>query len=380
MIILTLAIFLSCFSVSTVFAQEVGDSTSEKKQLYVVTKTDGGEFFGYILSDDGREILLETKNIGKIYISKSDIKEIKAISETEANTNQPKYNDFREQGPFTTRYYLTTNALPIKKGENYAMIHLYGPEVHFAVSNQLSLGVMASWIASPIGLATKYSFKSPNKYHFAVGSIVASSGFLLNSKGFGGLHWGTVTYGNRKSNFSLSAGYGYLNLNNQKRYIGNHFELAASDYAAHYNSYDVYYKTLEKLGVTNNDLYKRYAGSAAAFGIGALTPVGQKSSFIFDGMIFINKKSSTSISRTFTVPNVSYYTRDGNYVTSDVVVNEFEIVQKGLGFTALIMPGMRFHKAFNRSFQVVLAGVVTTAPDGDINTFPVPMISWLRQF
>ena len=54
--------------------QEASDTT--KKQLFLIRKTDGNELYGFIISDDGREILLETKTIGKVYINKSDIKEI----------------------------------------------------------------------------------------------------------------------------------------------------------------------------------------------------------------------------------------------------------------------------------------------------------------
>ena len=65
------------------------------------------------------------------------------------------------------------------------MLHLYGPEVHFAVTGNLNLGVMATWIASPLALAAKYSFDSESNTHFALGTIMGSSGFLANSKIFG---------------------------------------------------------------------------------------------------------------------------------------------------------------------------------------------------
>ena len=52
------------------------DSTSKEKVYYLIKKADGNELYGYIISDDGREILLETKTIGKVYINKSEIKEI----------------------------------------------------------------------------------------------------------------------------------------------------------------------------------------------------------------------------------------------------------------------------------------------------------------
>jgi hypothetical protein len=46
---------------------------------YLVVKYDGNEYVGLILSDDGREVLIETKSLGKIYIPKSDIKSMRPI-------------------------------------------------------------------------------------------------------------------------------------------------------------------------------------------------------------------------------------------------------------------------------------------------------------
>ena len=71
-ILLTGIIFLG-FSFN---AQENQEYVKEEKSLYLIKKTDGNELYGFIMSDDGREILLETKTIGKVYINKADIKEI----------------------------------------------------------------------------------------------------------------------------------------------------------------------------------------------------------------------------------------------------------------------------------------------------------------
>ena len=130
----------------SIISQEI-DSTDSKK-LVLITKNNGGEFIGEIISDDGREILLMTTTIGKIYINKSDISGITLVDEKSTNKVG---GEFRAEGPFTTRYFFTNNSLPLKKNEHYAMIQLYGPEVHISVSDKLSLGIMASWIASPIG-------------------------------------------------------------------------------------------------------------------------------------------------------------------------------------------------------------------------------------
>ena len=277
------------------FAQELEtDSTSKEKVYYLIKKSDGNELYGYIISDDGREILLETKTIGKVYINKSDIKEIININHTVIEN----YGEFRETGPFTTRYYFTNNALPIKKGEDYAMINLYGPEVHFSLSDNFSLGVMATWIASPIALASKYCFNTKGKTHVAIGTILGSSGYIDQGDAMGGLHWLTISRGDRMSNISISAGYGYI--------YNNNFQ------------------------------------DAFFIGIGGITPVGKKASFIFDSMTILNPSTYNA--------------------------------------TLIFMPSMRFNQSYEKAFQIALAGVVNIESDGDVTSFPVPMVSWLRKF
>ena len=198
-------------AVSLAFLLIIKTSTAQNNPVdtntYVVTKTSGAEYIGKILNDDGREILLETKSLGKIFINKSEIKSITLIS----SRKEVVFGEYSALGPFTTRYQFTTNGFPIKRGENYALVNLYGPEVHFSLSDRFSLGVMTTWIASPFVLAAKYALlNKSDKWHFSLGTMMGTSGYLANFKGFGGLHWGVVTYGNRLNNISFSAGYGYL--------------------------------------------------------------------------------------------------------------------------------------------------------------------------
>ena len=46
------------------------ESNKDSNKLFLIKKTDGGEFIGEIISDDGREVLILTKTIGKVYIRK----------------------------------------------------------------------------------------------------------------------------------------------------------------------------------------------------------------------------------------------------------------------------------------------------------------------
>ena len=68
-------------------------------------------YIGEIISDDGREILVITNQVGKLYLNKSEISSITKIDE---KFNAINNGEFRASGPFTTRYCFTNNALPLK--------------------------------------------------------------------------------------------------------------------------------------------------------------------------------------------------------------------------------------------------------------------------
>lgn len=334
--------------------------TSKQDQLYVITKTDGKEYIGKILSDDGREVLIETEALGKIYIPKSDIASI-VLVEKEKDIF---YGEYRGEGPFTTRYTFTTNALPIKRGENYALIQLYGPEVHFAVADNFNVGIMTTWGVSPLVLALKYSFKTKNEMlNFSIGSLNGTSGYFNNFRGFNGLHFANITYGNRLHNITLSAGYGYLRsgFNNN-----NYFEPGTFYNNSSYPSYE--------------DLQAKKAplSGGPIVSVAGVTSVGAKASFVFDSMIgwFTNVQSNVETTE-LTPPSYSPEYIPGYYqhVVSDV---------KRTSMMVLIMPGIRYQKTPNKAFQFSMAGVNIIHLKGYLNkstlSFPVPVLSWFVKF
>lgn len=317
-----LIIFL-LLSISISWTQEE-TSTNIPSIIYL---NDGKTYIGTIISDDGREILLETNTIGKIYIKKSDIKEI--------TTEEDRIVELDEEAivesPFTTRYAYTANAFPIKKGYNYAMVNLFGPEIHFATSDRFSLGIMTTWIGSPLGFNFKYSLPSKNeKLHYSIGSIIGTSGFLKSGSGYGGLAWFTTTYGNRLDNISFSAGYGCL-----------------------------------------GSLRSPYFLGGPLFSIAGIKKIGNGVSFIFDSMFSIvqrTREENTYYSVEYADPNsfsgYNYYT-----TFNTTYINAYN-------YSFFLMPGLRFQKHSDKAFQVSLAGVINIHKD-KANSFPVPMCSWL---
>ena len=394
------ALIIFFFLAFQVCAQTSEEIEEKKENLVLIIKNSGGEYIGEIISDDGREILLITKTIGKIYINKS---EISSISKVEENLKTNKNGEFRASGPFTTRYYFTNNALPIKKNENYALVHVYGPEIHFSVGNKTSLGIMASWIASPIGLVLKQQVYSKNKFHVSIGSILGSSGYINQGQTYGGLHWGTITIGDRTSNISFSAGLAHINwpTNNTDfmsnvREIGDRYSYSFYDQNHPYfiaeDDYNSQMAFEDSIGIydwngfsNSNDRYLyRNKQLATVIGVSGIAPIGKKASFIFDSMIFIANKSKVNYTTKEKEINYERYnnTTGNSQLTSFTAVYGEGVISPGTyrNITFILMPAMRFNQSYEKAFQVALAGFINYDEINGLNSAPVPMISWLRKF
>ena len=312
-----------------------------------IEKFNGTTYLGKIISDDGREILLETSDIGKIYIPKNEIKTISSEKIHEMNIlGKPE-----EYFAFNTRYAFTNNALPIKKGDHYASISWYGPEVHFAVSKGLSVGVMSTWLAVPVVLAIKYTFPTKNeKLHFSLGSLLGSSSYANNFKGFGGLQWMTGTYGNTINNFSISLGYGYLK-------GGDMIDVAIPG---------TYVSPNYPLYVTEESPLR----ASPIFSFAGIVKVSKKASLYFDSMISISEQE-----KTFSAYEGGFDPQTGKespFIT--------KVTRENLWTSAFIlMPGMRFQTKETQSFQISLAGI-SVMDKNESSSFPFPLINWYFKF
>lgn len=322
------------------FSQTDSLSNQDTSKVVVITY-DGKEFIGKILSDDGRELLLLTDMTGKVFVKKENVKKILKVTDAEIVNNE-----YVEESPFTTRYAFTNNALPIKKGQNYAMWNLFGPEVHFAVTSRLNLGVMSTWLFSPVAVAAKYTFsKEGAKLYASAGTLLGTSGWI-NSKGFGGLHWLSLTKGNRKNNFTLSGGWGYMS-SQRTVYVEGNYLIKSGTY-------------------TPIPTLKASMLSGPLFSASGIVQIGSKTSFVFDNMLLLPKGTFSEVT----------YSDPPN--PNDLII----IVKNNTrtSYYALIMAGMRFKKTDFQSIQVCLAMLSYFIPEGDSSTIPLPMVTWFRRF
>lgn len=325
---------------------------------YAVTTTDGKVYVGYILQDDGREILLNTNNLGKVYIAKSQIQKIVQVDDKK---------DFRGDkymtgSVFNTRYQFTTNAFPIEKGDNYAAVNLYGPEFHFSAVDKLSVGVMTTWIASPFVLALKYTFETENeKLNYGIGSLIGTSGYLNQGRGFGSLNWGMITYGDKMFNATLSAGYGFFNWD----FFANQFFKPG-----------IYAPTETPPTMITG---MRGGLQGPLVGLGTMTTVSDRVTLIFDLMYVKSTRN-----RYDQVANFNY--DNGVLVSSEYTLpNSYALLTTNF---FVFMPAIRFQTKPNRAFQFALAGVVgnrTTKYNFGTNfrdefSFPIPSCTWYYKF
>ncbi|MEI6091572.1 MAG: hypothetical protein WCR42_14045 [bacterium] len=244
---------ISVFLFSLLFSTQL--SAQDKPVESKITKNDGAIYIGVILANDEKGVLIETKDLGKILIPKYEIKAIE-VYDSKTMTNGTDL--------YSTRYFISTNGLPIKKGDDYMMLSPLGAEAHFAVSDNFSLGIMTSWLAVPIIGSAKYSINLGENFNLGLGALVGTASWA-GLDGYGFLGYGSLTYGNRQSNISVSGGYGVLG-------------------------------------------YKSNHANAPLMSIAGMTPITKKVSFVFDSFIYLDKKYSAAM----IVPGLRFATSEKN--------------------------------------------------------------------
>lgn len=310
-----LIVFLFILISSAIYAQDT--TVVNKPKQFRIVLFDEHEFFGTILEQNAREILLLCSDNRKIYIPQYEIKDMEALEASDYNQN----GDYVGEDVFATRYFISTNGLNIPKGEHYVQWNLYGPDFQFAVTDRLGIGVMTSWLATPIVLNAKYAFPTKGKFNCAVGG-------LLGTGSWGAPDWGmalpfvSIGYGDRKTNLSLSGGFGAFMVRGDK---------------------------------VNHPMVS----------MGFLTKLSKRFSIVFDGF--------------FVLPAPSEYVKQIESVydpaTQTTTQVETEVLRTHPGIAA-ILPGLRWNVTNNKAFQFGFSGIYA---EGEFMRIPIPMVQWFRK-
>ncbi|MFO7999296.1 MAG: hypothetical protein R6U86_09990 [Bacteroidales bacterium] len=330
---LFLLLLLTAVSSGTVCSQTPRDTTATSDPVihYVVIKNDGTRFVGEIIARDAREVLIDTPNLGQIVIPMHEIREIREARSSEVSLT----GDFIPSEVFSTRYFITTNGLPVEKGESYIQWNLYGPDIQFGVRDNLGLGIMTSWFGTPLIGTVKYSIGVPGPVSLGVGMLAGTGSWAAPDFGLL-LPFGAITLGDRVKNMTLSVGYG-----------------------------GVFYKEEDYDPVRDRTTSNRVSQGRVLISLAGMAKVGKKLSLVFD---------------SFIVPRGGYYDHlefidQYDPVTGDYYFTEVTRRKRREGL-ALLIPGIRLQTDPDRAFQFGFAGIRF---DGAFAATPIPMVQWYRK-
>ncbi len=198
--VLSILFFSSNYAVAQVDTTKIAIS-----KIYVIKIYDGGEFIGKIISQDAKEVLIETNDRGQIFIPLHQIQLMKEVKSNEISAS----GVYIPEQEFATRYFITTNGFPLEKGEGYIIWNLYGPDLQFGVSENVSVGIMTSWTGMPIIGSVKYSTKLNEKTSLGIGTLLGTGSWTAPDFGLA-LPFAAITFGDKRSNISISGGYGVV--------------------------------------------------------------------------------------------------------------------------------------------------------------------------
>lgn len=311
----TLVVLFCAYSNCYLFGQSSNDSIAviAKVKLY-----GGKKFFGTILKDDGREVLIQTIDRGQVYLSKTEIRKIETLSEDQKNR---ALGEFQKNTPFANHYVFGTSALSNKRGTHQVAFHLYGSSVKFALSDRLTVGVSASWVVAPIAASVAYSIPLKEKINISIGSSLMSSSYLgwnsfFEGHGYGGMHYLNLTLGDRLKNLTVESAFGWINDGFSQRSI-----------------YDV--------GV-------RKIRPASIFGFAGICPLSPSISMVCDSKIAFSEQK-----------NYAVFPANGITQNEDVT-----IYSSGTRISGVFQMGLRFHQSEKFAFQCTLGPFAEYSTNG----------------
>ncbi len=307
--------------------------------MHKIIKQNGVAFTGKILTQDSREILMDTKELGLVYIPKHEVREIIEVRDQDKSA---------AGGLFSTRYFLTTNGFPVAKGDNYVQWNLFGPDFQFGIADNFGVGIMTSWVGMPIIGTAKYSVKFSDGFHGGLGFLGGTGSWAYPKYGLV-LPFGFLTFGSRTNNINISAGYGALF---SERNVTSYTLLnVPTEYST--NSYTSVNSTQNK------------AEGRVLISVAGMLRLNAKFSLVLDSFIMLPGKGEEV---QYIQESYHEITRKATYSLKTELRNHDPLI--------VLAPGLRFQATENSSFQFGFTGVHY---QGEFVPVPIPLVQWFRK-
>jgi hypothetical protein len=174
-------------------------------QYCILTMIDGNTFKGTLLSQNDKEVVLKTENLGTLTIANEKIKSIKIDDKQQIGPGSALFSN-----PHPTRYFFASSTIPLKKGEGYfqnTMLLLNGVQV--GVTDHFTIG---GGIIVPLAfyINPKLGYKVAENVHLGAGIWAATTVGVGASNALSlGIGYGAVTLGSKEQNITASLGWGF---------------------------------------------------------------------------------------------------------------------------------------------------------------------------
>lgn len=156
--------------------EEIGNEAVKNDRYVCVTTVNQMVRCGYFIEDDGREITLNTPELGLVIIPKADVISMADAAEgTLSQSMNPvsarasKSILDPNRSPQSSRYFFAPSALPMKRGEGYAHVNWLSANVTNQVSDNFMLGGALSWVG--FGATMKASARLGDNLYGSIGGM-----------------------------------------------------------------------------------------------------------------------------------------------------------------------------------------------------------------
>ena len=187
-----------------VSAQDTQTPATHNARYVRLFLQNGGMYEGEVLEIDESTFLINTLELGKMRITKTDISSITYITADEVG-KMTFSNRTGDINPQPTRYFFAPSGLQLKKGEGYYQnAWLIYNQVSYGVSDHLTVGMSMTPFGT--GGTVKFGGKLSDKVNVSAGGI-ALVPFTGDSPV--GIGFANITFGDERKNLSISSGVGF---------------------------------------------------------------------------------------------------------------------------------------------------------------------------
>ena len=192
----------------------VADDLYRLGRTYRIETLTGSTFTGALISLNLSDLELETKDLGRITVPRSNIR--RSYDETLASSITTAPASYYDIGNGNRLFFAPTGRGLRRGVGDLHDVDLFLAGINYGITDNFSLGGYVSLVPFvPLSeqlliLTPKFSAAVAPKLNLGVGALYIHVPFTGSSSGGAGILYGALTYGSAASNLTLGLGYGFF--------------------------------------------------------------------------------------------------------------------------------------------------------------------------